>query len=92
MSKPIRYHDPLPDGRAFLLTRQCALCDHACLEHEWHCACCGQIDHVPHIAHCSGGRSRNRVYGPLLPPHVPPHVWPVLRLADVPQPEGDSPR
>lgn len=68
---PIRDHDG-GDRTRVVWSRQCALCDHACLEREWLCDCCQQLDRDEHRA-CLGRIEGNQVR-PLLPPHWPPHA------------------
>lgn len=75
LDEPVRWRDrPVDDGGRFLV-RQCALCDHGCLEFEWLCACCNDIDRRPRgvDGECGGAREAH-MHRPLLPPHLPRHA------------------
>jgi hypothetical protein len=69
-SDPVRDN---PENPTAMLSRQCALCTHACLEFEWLCTCCRQIDR--HAAQLCGTDTREAyTQRPLLPPHWPAHA------------------
>lgn len=70
------FDDPIRE-EDMVWSRECALCDHACLEREWLCDCCQQIDRPSAVRYCLGEIESN-VVRPLLPPH-----WPELARGQV---------
>jgi len=71
---PIREEDQIIRARGRVVwSRQCALCDHACIEREWICDCCQQISRAGAESYCLGALEAN-ILRPLLPPHWPEHA------------------